>query len=788
MITAGTPSMSFKQLLKGSRGDQKDRDSDRSLFGSMRAPSSVRVSSGRTTSVLYLGDARETRLMTGAFSHDHPHLAVDISGDLTEASARIADPGRYEALVVGWSVSESDAAAFVSQVRAKGYPIAIVAIAEHSLDRLREAGADQCLQKGHSLLARLPGAIEEAVKNQATSADTTTIDPFKHSADEPPPGQVASLTQELAALRQKEARLRALVDKLPTCVVRVAPDGQVLATNTLAQSLLGATQPNQLLRKSFDALVDEDARSTWNDFVTRVCDGEQQSCEVPITALDGVSRTIEAIGVSSPSEGGSGASGLIVLRDISDRKRLERALEEANRRAVPVVASSDAAPVAVPDVRVLRDLETDLNRLADRARATLSELGTLLHDAASQHDAIFTRQVEAYTRVKAEQLEHWRSYEAFVQTAASGVFRVSLDDRMQMANHAFAKMLGYDSPELLTEMHPPISHLTDDVRWRSAVERWRAGETDPAESPWRRKDGGLASLRLHGRVVSNASGEADYVEVVADDLGAQRGLETQLRRARRWEQAARVTSGIAADLTHVVESIKDASERLQVSSQDETARQHVDAIGQAVSRAAALSRQLVAFGRKEARDPRALDLNDAVRRFEGVLRRLIDEHIEIAIALAPSLGTIEASEPALEEAVVHLTVAATSALPAGGRIDIATALREVGSPQGDAPDSLRPGLYALLSITASGWGIDAEVQDRASGTVTGAAAKDVSQGLAVARRSVSRMSGEVSVAGVPGTSLTFNIFLPRVHGTDEFESEEFRQDVNTTSNEPSSEA
>ena len=781
--------MSFKQLLKGSRGDQKDRDSDRSLFGNMRAPSSVRVSSGRSMSVLYLGDSRETRLMTGAFSHDHPHLAVDISGDLTEASARIGDPGRYDALVVGWSVSESDAAAFVSQVRAKGYPIAIVAIAEHSLDRLREAGADQCLQKGHSLLARLPGAIEEAVKNQATSADTTTIDPVKHSADEPPSGHVASLTQELAALRQKEARLRALVDKLPTCVVRVAPDGQVLATNTLAQSLLGATQPNQLLRKPFDALVEEDARSTWNDFVTRVCDGEQQSCEVPITALDGVSRTIEAVGVSSPSEGGSGASGLLVLRDISDRKRLERALEEANGRAVPLADSAGAAPVAaVPDVRVLRDLETDLNRLGDRARTTLSELGTLLNDAASQHDATFTRQVDAYARVKAEQLEHWRSYEAFVQTAASGVFRVSLDDRLQMANHSFAKMLGYTSPELLALMHPSISHLTDDVRWRSAVERWRAGETNPAESHWRRNDGGLACLRLHGRVVSNASGEADYIEVVAEDLGAQRGLETQLRRARRWEEAARVTSGIAADLTHVVESIKEASERLQVSSQDETARQHVEAIGQAVSRAAALSRQLVAFGRKEARDPRALDLNDAVRRFEGTLRRLIDEHIEIAIVLAPSLGTIEASEPALEEAVVHLTVAATSALPAGGRIDIATSLREVGSPHGDAPDSLRPGPHALLSITASGWGIDAEVQDRASGTVTGAAAKDVSQGLAVARRSVSRMSGEVSVAGVPGTSLTFNIFLPRVHGTDEFESEEFRHDVNTTSNEPSSEA
>src|SRR5262249_5081807 len=160
-----------------------------------------------------------------------------------------------------------------------------------------------------------------------------------------------------------------------------------------------------------------------------------------------------------------------------------------------------------------------------RARTTFTELGTLLRDAASQHDATFTRQVDAYMRVKTEQLEHWRSYEEFVQSAASGVFRVSLDDRLQIANRAFAKMLGHTSPELLVEMHPSVTQLTDDVRWRSVTERWRSGAIDPVESHWRRKDGGLASLRLHGRVVLSASGEPEYIEVVAEDLGAQHRLE-----------------------------------------------------------------------------------------------------------------------------------------------------------------------------------------------------------------------------------------------------------------------
>ena len=148
------------------------------------------------------------------------------------------------------------------------------------------------------------------------------------------------------------------------------------------------------------------------------------------------------------AETGASTSALLVLRDVGDRKRLESALEDAIRRAAPLESpeSQEApAPVVVaepaPDTRVLRDLETDLHHLADRARTTFDELGTLLRDAAAQHDAIFTRQVEAYERVKAEQLEQWRSYESFVQAAASGVIRVSPDDTVHAVNPALASML-----------------------------------------------------------------------------------------------------------------------------------------------------------------------------------------------------------------------------------------------------------------------------------------------------------------------------------------------------------
>jgi len=881
--------------------------------------------------VLYVGEPRETRLISGAFTYDHPQLAVDLSSDLHEASARLAEPGRYDALVIGWTVPESEAAAAISNLRAKASSIAIIAVGEHMLDVLREAGADQCVQKGNSFLSRLPIAIEEALRHRSSGssapapkpAATTAapsaksirvayagdVDPLKAALGQDPPSlQITPLAQalrdcdvrapgtpvpfdvividhsasgrqtastlsdvrarslevpvvlvldsreersavqtfgsggtgvdefiaktpewqqrlsmkletvcsrfqqqrELASLRVKESRLRALVDKLPACVVRLSPEGLVLATNGVALSMFGAAQPNQLLRKPLDTLVAEEHRSSWKEFVARVCVGEQRSCEVSITALDGVRRVLEAVAVPSPAETGANASALMVLRDVSDRKRLESALEDAIRRAAPLespeppaqaepvpafeaalappaIASTPVVSDPAPDARVLRDLETDLHHLADRARATFSELGTLLSDAAAQHDAVFTRQVEAYERVKTEQLEQWRSYESFVQSAANGVLRVSLERALQGVNAAFASMLGYESPDALTQTVSSIESLVDPARWQYAIDRWRHGSTTPVDSHWRRRDGSLAALRLHGRIVADTGGDGQHVEAIVEDVTALRGLEAQLRRARRWEDAARVTSGIAADLTHLVSSIQQAADRvLRDSPSDDGARDHAETLHQAVSKAVNLSKQLVAFGRKEARDPRTFDLNEAIRALESVLRRVIDEHIDLALNFSPALGTVETSQPALEEAVVQFTVAAASALPAGGRIDIATIEHDVEAMPADGRDGPVPGRYARLSISASGWGLDADVQDRFAGVATTVVTGDVSRGLIAARRSIDRLGGHVSVDGRPGASLTFHLYIPCVHGTNEFESEEFAGEVDVM--EPSIDA
>src|SRR5689334_8374892 len=169
--------MSFKDLLRG--GSPGDPQKSRVTPDRVAAPDArtARSTGARNTTVLYVGEPRETRLISGAFTYDHPQLAVDLSSDLHEASSRLAEPGRYDALVIGWTVPESEAAAVITHLRAKESPLAIIAVGEHMLDVLREAGADQCVQKGNSLLSRLPIAIEEAVKHRSSGASTPAPKP-----------------------------------------------------------------------------------------------------------------------------------------------------------------------------------------------------------------------------------------------------------------------------------------------------------------------------------------------------------------------------------------------------------------------------------------------------------------------------------------------------------------------------------------------------------------------------------------------------------------------------------
>jgi PAS domain S-box-containing protein len=871
--------MSFKQLLKkGTLGDLRERvspDRDPSASGSPQAGD--HPTPARLIRVLYItGDARESRIVSGAFSHSHPHLEFDFSVEIGSARAMLAGATRHDALVVGWSVPGEEAFSLIGYARERAPGLPIVAAAEQSLDLYRQAGADECVRKGGSFLSRLPVAIEDARRKRPARpvAVTRTFSPgvpalrVAYAGDlewlrvalegQEPPLECVSLadalkdsdlhpgvpvpvdialvehgdragvaiadvrarnldapivllvdpaverqafetfgasiddyiaktsdwparlqlrltaartrhqqTREVASLRLREARLRSLVEKLPACIVRLSADGVVLATNDRAGTLLGASSANQLLKKPFEQMVDADGREAWTDFVVRVCAGETRSAEVSVTTLDGVVRVLEAAAVPSPAEFGRSPSLLMVLRDVTDRRRLEAVVEQATEAAFETAPTLDedagldfqpespvievrahvAVPAATEAPGTLRDLEADFHRISGTARSTFQELGSLLRDAEAQHDAALSRQVDEYAKLKAIELDHWRFYDAFVQGASHGIFRVTAEGRLLTLNPAMAATLGYDSPAAVVAASDSLDAFMDTSVWAGAVARWRAGQpSEPIDTRWLDRERQAVALRLYGRVIESPQGDGECFEIVAENLTAQHALEKQLRRARRWEDVARVTSGIAADLTHVVAAVSDSSD--------------LESMQRAASKAVALSRQLVAFGRREARDLSALDLNGVVSRMEDVLRRLIDEHIELTFALHPSLPPVLAAQPPIEEVLVNLTVAAVDCLPAGGRIQIDTATMKVGGDRALGHDGIEQGSYGVIALTATGWGIDDRTRERMlAGQPT---AGEVHRGYAAAVRAVGLAGGQLRRESVNGDSLTFRVYVPHV--------------------------
>ncbi len=460
----------------------------------------------------------------------------------------------------------------------------------------------------------------------------------------------------------------------------------------------------------------------------------------------------------------------MVLRDCTDRKRLEVALEQ--REGMPPAAAPEprvepepslepAAAASQPTAAVqppavvtsleasqLRAMEADLTRLCGQARLTFEGLEVALKGAEAQHEAELARQQEAFARLEEEQRERWRSYDSFVEASRLGIFQVDEQGAIVEANPAFAAVLGYASPAALVGAAATVSGLTDAEPWTRAIETWRGGSADPIDTRWKRADGALLALRLTGRLRGRIDAAGQRLEVVVEDQTTARAVEAQARRARRWEDVARLTTGIAADLRGAVDDMAESTEGVALSAIDEAGQRQVTALRSHIGRARDLSRQLVAFGRRGARVPEPLDLNAVVRELEPVMRRLIDEPIELAFEPAPSLALVEVERSVLEEVLVNLAVGADDALPAGGRVRIATANLDVTTTTAE----LRSGEYVAVSLTAQGWGIST-------------ASPGTSTGVVAAQRAIERLGGTLAVAAVSDESVTYTAYLPQASVT-----------------------
>jgi two-component system, cell cycle sensor histidine kinase and response regulator CckA len=304
------------------------------------------------------------------------------------------------------------------------------------------------------------------------------------------------------------------------------------------------------------------------------------------------------------------------------------------------------------------------------------------------------------------------------------------------------------------------------------------GEPSSIVLPAGTADGSRDIVRVAGRH-ELASGAVVQVEIAADlvtvegrrawllavaDVTERRGLEEQLRQAQKMDAVGRLTSGVAHDFNNLLTAILGYSELALAKVGDgDPAHRYLEEVRKAGGRAAALTRRLLAFSRKQAARPTALDLNAVVKDMQPMLRRLIGEDIEIRIDLSPGLGRVLADPHQLEQVLMNLVVNARDAMPAGGVLTIRTAnLSGAGAGAPGMPASW-PSPLVVLSVGDTGCGMSDEVQARMFEPffTTKEAGKGTGLGLSTVFDIVSQAGGALSVSSALGRGTTMTVRLPR---------------------------
>ena len=288
------------------------------------------------------------------------------------------------------------------------------------------------------------------------------------------------------------------------------------------------------------------------------------------------------------------------------------------------------------------------------------------------------------------------------------------------------------------------------------------------EYRFRHHDGRFRWVRSEMRLLHDVPGEA--VEVVGSwsDITSRKALEEQFRQAQKMEAIGQLAGGVAHDFNNLLTVISGYSQILLGSSElDERKRGLALEISKAGERAASLTRQLLAFSRKQLWEPRLLDLNAVITDQQKMLSRLIGEDIEFVTVLDPALYKVKTDLGQFEQVIMNLVVNARDAMPRGGRLVVETRNAELDASYTSAHAGVEPGPYAMVTVSDTGCGMPPEVLEhlfepffttKGQGSGTGL-------GLATVYGIVQQSGGHVAVYSEPGQGTTFKLYLPPAVGS-----------------------
>jgi len=605
-------------------------------------------------------------------------------------------------------VEDDDGIADLERIRLEeaGYRVAVAGTAEAAFAALTRGPVDLVL-----LDYRLPGG--------ADGLDFYAR--LKRAALDPPVILVTGFSDEGTALRALRAGVRDFVTKsaeyldyLPEAVSRVL--AQVGTERKLAES---EARLAGIVKSAQDAILVAETDFTislFNPAAERMF-----RCK----ATQAVGRSLDKFIPPNlpPAPGGHGTPSVVGARDRGVRADGEVFPLEAS------VARTEAAgkpfyTIVARDVTERRQMEEALRRSEERHRS-------------------------------------------FVETTNEWVWVCDAAGRMVYNNPAVAAVLGHTPAQLegantLDLVHPDDRPAAVALLTRAVAERrgWSG-----VVFRWRHRDGSYRHLECNAVPTFDAIGRVTGFQGADRDITDRLRLEAELRQAQKMEAVGRLAGGIAHDFNNLLTVINGYSEMLLGDpALGQVGREVAAEIARAGDQAAALTRQLLAFSRKQMLAPRVLDLNALVREMERMLARLIGADIQLASSLDPDLGRVRADPGQLEQVLLNLAVNARDAMPHGGYLTVETRNVYLGPDYPALSAGVSPGPYVLLAVTDTGVGMTQEVKGRIFEPffTTKEQGKGTGLGLATVFGIVQQSGGHIDVYSELGQGTTFKMYLPRL--------------------------
>ena len=360
------------------------------------------------------------------------------------------------------------------------------------------------------------------------------------------------------------------------------------------------------------------------------------------------------------------------------------------------------------------------------------------------------------------------NFRSLVMNAPYGICRCDALGTLQDANPALVAMLGYDSTAELTGRHLGTLYA-DAQQWFQTADYFHAGkEFNNLTTECVRKDGAAIVARISGRSIANGKTGGTF-EIFMEDVTETRTLELQFRQAQKMEAIGRLAGGIAHDFNNLLMVISGYSEfLLERLGPDPQLRGPAQEISNATQRATSLTRQLLAFSRKQMLAPKVLDLNEVVAENLKMLTRMIGEDIDLVMVPGPGLGAVRADPGQIDQVIMNLAVNARDAMPQGGKLTIETANVTLDENFARTHAPLTAGDYIMLAISDTGVGMDSETQSRIfEPFFTTKGAKGTGLGLSTVYGIVKQSGGFIFVDSQPQRGTAFRAYFPRVDGREE---------------------